>query len=188
MKTKTIIRKLLIKLFMIILSGIGQAQQPIVVKTLNATIYAAEKYEISKQQLYDMIDTTGSVVLSVSEIKKDQESQGITITVSASDKAFMIIDEYLPDLGYVSAKTLKSEDKSAELDTSALSKEIGFLEKQKLLYGSLLESLEKGSAQYVEIWKKISEIEEKIFTKEKLLTNASAGMLRPNKIIISINY
>lgn len=173
---------------MFIISGFGQAQQPIVVKTLNATIYAAEKYEISKQQLYDMIDTTESVVTSVSETKKDQESQGITITISASDKAFMIIDEYLPDLGYVSSKTLKSEDKSAELDTTALSKEIGFLEKQKLLNESLLETLVKSSDQYVEVWKKISQTEEKIYAKEKLLANASISMLKPNKIVIVINY
>lgn len=188
MKTQIIVRKLIIKIFMIMLSAFGQAQQPVLVKTLNVKIYAAEQYEASRMWLYELIDSTGSIIISVNETKTDKENQSITITLSASDKAFMIIDKNLNDLGYVSSKTLKSEDKSSELDTSAISREIKFPEKQKQQNEELLGTLNKGGEQYVEIWKKISEIEEKIFTKEKLLENASTGMLRQNKIIITINY
>lgn len=170
------------------LSVFGHAQQPVLVKTLNVKIYAAEQYEASRMWLYELIDSTRSIITSVSETKTDKENQNITITLSASDKAFMIIDKNLNELGYVSSKTLKSEDKSSELDTSMILREIEFLEKQKLQNKELLETLTKGSELYVEVWKKISEIEEKIFAEEKLLENAFTGILRQNKIIITINY
>ncbi|MFH0866303.1 MAG: hypothetical protein V1904_08910 [Bacteroidota bacterium] len=188
MKTKIIIKKLIINFFMIILSALSHAQQPVLVKTLSVTLYAAEKYETSKQLLYDMIDSTGSTISSVSESKTDNESQTTSLIISASEKAFWVIDKNLSSLGYISSKTLKSEDKSAVLDTSALSREIEFLKKQKLQNETLLETLVKGSDLYVEVWKKISETEEKIFAEEKLITNAAFDLSKPHKIIVTINY
>jgi len=188
MKTHDIKRKMTLMISMIIASVISIAQNPVIVKTLDVTVYAATKYETAKQQLYDMIDSTGSTISSVSESKTDNESQTTTLIISVSEKAFRIIDKELPSLGYISSKTLKSEDKSAVLDTSALSREIDFLKKQKLQNETLLATLVKGSDQYVEVWKKISENEEKIFNKEKLLANAAFELLKPHKIIVTINY
>jgi len=187
MKTQNIIRSITIMIFLIITSMFSNAQNPVIVKTLNATIYAAAKYETSKQHLLSLIDSCKCIVLSMSETKTDNGSQKSIVDISANDVCFKVIDKSLPSLGYVSFKNLKTEDKSTELDTALISKEIIFYKSQKTKYEQQLANLKPENASYNELWKEEVAIETTIFEKEKLLIAAKKRLLSLHKISITLS-
>jgi hypothetical protein len=186
MKTHDIKRRITLMIFMIIASVISIAQNPVIVKTLNVTVYAATKYETSKQHLLFLIDSGKCVMLSMSETKTDNGNQKSIIEISANDAGFKMIDKSLPSLGYVSFKNLKTEDKSTELDTTLISKEIVFYKSQKIKYEKQLANLKPDNTSYYEIWKEEAAIETKIFEKEKLLAAAKTKLASQHKISITL--
>jgi hypothetical protein len=187
MKTKIIIQRFTVMFFMIITSVFSNAQNPVIMKTLNVTVYAATKYEASKQHLLALIDSCKCVMLSMSETKTDNGSQKAIIEISANDNGFKMIDKSLPSLGYVSFKNLKTEDKSAELDTIVICKEIAFYKIQKVKYEKQLSNLKPDNSSYNEIWKEEAAIETKIFEKEKLLVTAKNKLTSLHKISITLS-
>ena len=187
MKTKKIIRKFTVLCFLSITSLLSNAQAPVIVKTLNVTIYATTKYEASKQHLLSLIDSTKSVTLSMNETKTENGSQKSIIEISANDDGFRIIDKRLPSLGYVSFKNLSSADKSADFDTTAICSEIIFYKSQKAKYEKQLANLKPDNASYNEIWKEEAAIETKIFEKEKLLSIARNKLISLHKISVTLS-
>lgn len=187
MKTHAFIKKLTLVIFLIIASVFSNAQKPVIVKTLNVTVYAATRYETSKQYLLLLIDSGKCIILSMSETKTDNGNQKSVIEISTNDEGFKMIDKSLPLLGYISFKNLKTEDKSAEFDTTSISKEIIFYKSQKAKYEKQLANLKPDNVSYTDIWKEEEAIETKIFEKEKLLTSAKCKLNSLHKISITLS-
>lgn len=186
MKTKAIIRKATAMIFLFITSICSNAQIPVIVKTLDITIYASEKYEVSKQNLFLLIDSSKCRLLSLNEVKTANGNQKAVIEIAVNDESFKIIDKCLPDMGYVSFKNLKTEDKSAELDTASVGKYLIFLKEQKTKYSQQLIKLKPDSEQYTEVWQQEAAIETQIFEKGKALESARIKLKAPHKIQITI--
>ena len=187
MKTKIILIKNAMIILLLYLAPIfAEAQAPVISKTLNITIYSTGKYEHLKQALFAMMDSCKCRLISLNEIKTENGNQKAEVDFFANDECFKIIDKRLPGLGYISYKSLKTEDKSAELDTASMNKYLAFLKKQKAEYERQLAKLKTDNEQYTEIWKKKTETETLIFEKEKALSAAILRLASPHKIQITI--
>ena len=164
----------------------SKGQTPVIAKTLTTTIYAAEKYESSKQKLLALMDSSSCRLISMNETKTDNGNQKIVIEFAATDNAFKIIDKRLLELGYTSYKNLISYDVTETLDTAALSKDISFLKQKQLKDSQQLSQLKSESKEYIDLWKEQSEIETKIWEKEKALIAATKNLFAANKIHITL--
>lgn len=187
MKTNVITRKLTVMIILITASVYSIAQNPVIVKTLNVTVYASTKYEMSRQQLLSLIDSGKCIMLSMSETKTDNGNQKSIIEISANEEGFKMIDKRLASLGYISFKNLKTEDKTAEFDTTSISKEIVFYKSRKAKYEQQLANLKPDNASYYDIWNEEAAIETKIFEKEKALASAKLKLSSLHKISITLN-
>jgi len=171
---------------LLLMAVCSKGQTPVVAKTLTTIIYAAEKYESSKQKLLALMDSSSCSLISMNETKTDNGNQKIVIEFAASDNAFKIIDKRLLEFGYTSYKNLISYDVTESLDTAALTRDISFLKQQQSKNALQLAMLKPESKEYAGLWEKQSEIETKIWEKEKALNSATRNLLATNKIHITL--
>lgn len=186
MKTTVKIRKAAILILFVSSAMLSNAQIPVITKTLTATVYSAEKFQISKQSLLTLIDSCKCGLLSMSETKTDIGNRKIIVEVSVNDLCFNIIDSRLPELGYVGIKNTKTDDKSEEMDTVLINNELAFLKNRKKNYEMQLSIIKATCEQYTKIWEEELAIESKIFEKEKLLMTATTKILAPHKLVITV--
>lgn len=164
----------------------SKGQTPVIAKTLTTTIYAAEKYESSKQKLLALMDSSSCRLISMNETKTDNGNQKIVIEFAATDNAFKIIDKRMPELGYTSYKNLISYDVTETFDTTALARDISFLKQQQSKNAQQLAKFKPDSKEYSGLWEKQSEIETMIWEKEKALTTSNKNLSAVNKMHITI--
>ncbi len=173
-------------IILLIVSLSSYTQTPVIIKTLNVNIYSAEKYESSKQNILALIDSCKCQLISMSETKTDNKNQKITIELAVNDGCFKKIDKHLTELGYISFKNIKTEDKTAEMDTAGISKDIVFLKENKSGYEGQLAKLKPDSELYGQLWQKKTDIETQIYEKEKMLASARIKITAPHKMQITI--
>ena len=187
MKTIAIIPQIIMPvIFLFVIHVFANAQVTIISKSLTVTVYATEKYEASKQSLYDLLDSCRCKILSINETKTENGNQKAVIELVANDNCFKIIDKKLPSLGYISFKNLKTEDKSAMLDTTKIREEIDFYKERKIKYVQQLAKLKTGSEQYTDIWTESDKMETLIYDKEKSLVLAKSELAAPHRMQIVI--
>lgn len=183
---KTTVKKSTAFAFLVFAVMISNAQIPVLVKTLNVTIYSSEKYEASKQILFTLTDSCKCEGVLINETITENGNQKITLEVSVNDLCFKIIDKRLPELGYISFKNLTTADKSDETDTVLIKKELAFLQKQKSHYSMQLTLIKADCEHYNKILQEQLETEKKIFETEKLITSAATKINSPHKMQITI--
>jgi hypothetical protein len=164
----------------------SKEQTPVIAKTLTTTIYAAEKYESSKQQLLALMDSSSCSLISMNETKTDNGNQKIIIEFNAGNQAFIIIDNRLSGLGYISFKNLVTADMSELYDTAAITNDIIFLTKQSEKNTAQLTKLKPESSDYNQLWTKQAELETTLKEKQRAQVNAIKNISTPNKIHITI--
>jgi hypothetical protein len=185
MKTQALIRKTTIMLFLLFCQFYSTSQ--IIVKTAVVTIYAGKNYETSKQQLLSYIDSCNCLLTSINETKTDNGNQKVSIEFMAGDKAFMVADQLLPLLGYVSFKNLKSEDKSSELDTIGLKSDLLFLKERKIKYEQKFASTKADTDASNEAWNLIIQTDSLMYEKNKLLLTVRQKYTLLHKMQVTIS-
>ena len=150
------------------------------------TIYAAEKYESSRQKLTTLMDSSGCRLVSMNEIKTDNGNQKIIIEFNAGDQAFKTIDNSLSELGYISFKNLVTTDMSEIYDTANIASDIVFLKQQSGRNTAQLTKLKSESPEYNKLWTIQAELESSLREKQRAQVNAIKNISTPNKIHITL--
>jgi len=161
--------KNLIALYLIFGTLLSVAQtQNVKTTTMNATIYTSY-YESSQQKIEAFITDNNITVLNQKASVEIYELEFYT-----SKEIFDKVSDFLPQLGYVSAKDISTTNNIDERTKIEL--EITYLKEQKTAFENELKNMDKKDDRYYQYWEKVRDIEQKIFEKTATISSYTENL------------
>lgn len=164
---------------LIILTGAAKAQ-PVLSKTLQATMYASGSYNSIKTSLLSLSDSTGATLFAQSESKSENGNQKMEISLYVNNASFCAFDARLNRMGYLKSYVISSADMSALFDTASIGGDLGFwkAKRERLLKVDLNKE--------PDAMKERETAETQIFELEKKYREAVWRQQKPHKVIVTL--
>ena len=164
----------------LLLSASAMSAQPMLSKTIQATVFASGSYNPIKTSLLSLSDSTGAVVFAQSETKSENGNQKMEISLYVNDASFRAFDARLNRMGYLKSYVVSSTDMSLLFDTASVGNDLRFwkAKRERLLKADLNKE--------PDVMKERETAETQIFELDKKYKEAAWRQQKPHKVIVTL--
>ena len=162
-----------------------QAQKIPVERTLTVSLYAGKDYSASREKISSLLDSIESEVSMMSEVQTENGGLKYTLQFKTNEKGFASVEKKLSELGFVSSRDLKTRMLNYA-DTVAIHNRLAFLLSQKQHIETGLNGQEKMSAQYYDMWKQLTTVEEEIYKQKEQLAVYYNREKYKNRVVLEV--
>ncbi|MFH0895594.1 MAG: hypothetical protein V2A54_14255 [Bacteroidota bacterium] len=164
----------------LLLSASVVIAQPLLSKTLTATVFASGNYNNIKTSILSLADSSGAALYAQNESKSENGNQKMEISLYVNEAAFRAFDTRLNRMGYLKSYVISTHDLSATLDTTSLGTDLRFwkAKRERLLKPELNKEPEIAGER--------ENAETQIFQLEKKMKEAIWRQQRPHKVVVTL--